>query len=817
MVNTGSLRHSLAGNSMCAMARSHVARYRRLLPGTAVPARACAGRRIRVACATAVLTAAGAAVAVLPLIAGAARAEPVQAAGPPLGLTVNSMSPSYATAGRTITVSGQVHNATGSAISGLSVQLQSSRAALVSENELQNYASGFYQPAQSPVGRSAPLRRLRAHATLPWTIRLPVSDLRIGCFGVYPLTAHVSDPTGTYVAIDPIPLPYWPRSSASCGVRRPAPFRISWIWPLIDSPHQGPCPGLTDNDLARSIQPTGRLGSLLAVGAQYSARARLTWAIDPALLDNTRTMTQPYQVENATCTGAAPYPASPAAARWLARLVQATSRQQVFVTPYADVDVAALPSGSTDLRAAFADGQNVAGTILGRNPVPESLPASDRRLSAVAWPANGIASAGVLENFGALKISTVILATPPYYSAGAVSSGVDGAGTRLHILYADNTISQLLATANTAAASRGTIFSVSQQFLAQTAMIVAEEPALARPIVVTPPRRWNAPRQLASSLLAETVSAPWLAPSTVNQMVTLPARTSRLQLSARTVLPRKLLSRVAEVESKIALLQSIRKYQDPTLNRAVYGVESSAWSGHGVEHAWALLARTSRYVTDQFAGLSIGNNHVIYVTLGGRVGSVTVSIRNTLDYPVKVRLRVTHSNDSVTTVQPRAFYQIPAHNIYELKLTVHSAQTGAATLRLNLSSPGGTLLPDKPLIMEIRASNFGTVALVICAAALAVFVFASAAQALRHGRPEPTDPPESQPSPADPAEPGCQQAARSPETVAPPVAYRGSVDLLSRQDQPDNVGTDRSRLSQPGPAIAIPGPPAPQPSPTEES
>ena len=347
-----------------------------------------------------------------------------------------------------------------------------------------------------------------------------------------------------------------------------------------------------------------------------------------------------------------------------------------------------------------------------------------------------------------MHIGTVILAMPTSslkFTPGAVTSQFDGVGTKLKVLLADGSLSSLLASKTTSSTSPGTIFHISQLYLAETAMIVAEAPAMRRPILVTPPRRWDPTATLASDLLAATVSAPWLVPSTIGQLAAQPEQHDYSSVltppGRRSELPGGLLRRVGALDTKVSLLQSIMRPTDPQLSRAVFGIESSRWIGAAAPQARRMLSRTARFVHNQFAGLSIGGRETIHVTLGGRVGTVTVSIRNLLNYPVRVGLRVRSSNDTVVVKQkvPRGVYLVPARSSIEPKLSVNATQTGKATVTLSLRAPNGTLLPDppdKPLTLEISATNLGTVALVICAAALAIFVIASAAQAIRRGRPK---------------------------------------------------------------------------------
>jgi hypothetical protein len=689
----------------------------------------------------------------VPLIASSGQ-DAVAGSGsrPPLSLTVTSVTPSFATPGQTLTIKGRVRNNSKTSLSDLSIQLLASAVAFSDQTSLQQFVSGVYQ-AGGPVSGIGPLtiRHLKGTQSSGWRLKLPVNDLRLSCFGVYPLTITASNAAETVSDSSNVPLPFWPSKAGGClDSKRPDPFRISWVWPLIDSPHQGPCPGLLDNSLAASLEPGGRLRNLLAVGGSYAAAARLTWAIDPALLDNVNTMTAPYVVGgSAKCAGASPHAADPHAKSWLAGVARATAGRPVFVTPYADVDLAGLAQFSNDpnLSDAFTDGEQVAAPLLGRKPVPVRSPAGPKQLSAIAWPANGLASPAVLENLGAMHVGTVILAMPgslPGVTPGAVTSVNDGVATKLKVLLADSSLSGLLASGAVSSGQPGSIFSVSQMFLAETAMIVAEAPATQRPIVVTPPRRWNPTPSLAGDLLSDTVTAPWLRPSTLGELSVLPPQPDQSPIAqprAGDELPRSLLRKVTELDKQVSLLTSIMASRDLKLSDAVYGIESSRWVGRGIPQARTLLDRTARYVNDQFAGLSIGGRQAINVTLGGRNGSVTGSIHNDLGYSVVVGVRVKSSNDTVMAKQksPHAVYSVGPHSSTPFKLNVNATQTGKATLKLRLRAPGGALLPVRPLTMNISVTNLGTVALVICAAALAIFVTASAAQAIRRGRPKPDD------------------------------------------------------------------------------
>ena len=75
-----------------------------------------------------------------------------------------------------------------------------------------------------------------------------------------------------------------------------------------------------------------------------------------------------------------------------------TAQQDFFLTPYADVDMAAMAHRGLDneLAAAFHDGKAAAQQLLGRSQ--RSTPAAP---GVMAWPTGGVADYGVLEELAA--------------------------------------------------------------------------------------------------------------------------------------------------------------------------------------------------------------------------------------------------------------------------------------------------------------------------------------------------------------------------------------------------------------------------------
>jgi hypothetical protein len=726
------------------------------VPGAAVrrPART----RAALACAALGLAAGPAAVAATPLTAAAAASGQV-------AVTITSISPDIATPGRPVTVSGTVSNTTHAAISGLSVQLRSAASVLTSRGDLANYAAGIL-PADSPVaGAVAQLPgALAAGAAENWTVALSAHQVGMTTFGVYPLAAEL-DAAGVPVNTDHTFLPFWPGRSAAALA---GPLRISWVWPLIDSPHQAACSALLDDSLAASLTGGGRLAGLLAAGSTPAAAdARLTWAIDPGLLASVSAMTRPYRVGgSAACGGSAARQPSNAARTWLTGLRSVTASQDFFVTPYDDVDVAALTHQGmdADLTHAVSDGRAAAQAILGsaQRPATAATDAGEGHVIApdgiggIAWPTAGTADYGVLGSLAVNGTGTVILdgtMMPPAaqqpFTPSAVTRTPDGVGAELHVALADDTITQILGSAPAHpagqsaaahAAVAGTAFGTEQRFLAETAMIAAEAPALPRSLVVTPPRHWAPAPGVASALISETVTAPWLSPVSLANLVTVNSPSGQVarqpppqQLINGAELSAGLLKQVRKLDTDLRLEGSILSPPDNAyLSTAVAALESSAWrSASGARQASDVLARVTSYLAARERLVTIIDES--RVTLGGQSGSVPVSITNKLGQPVTIQLKVQAPNGRITVLPYPKLVTIGAGQQRTIPVRVKAAAAGTTTLKLTLLTPGGSPLPGAESTLTVNATHFGTLALVIIGIALAVIAATAAVRALRRG------------------------------------------------------------------------------------
>jgi Family of unknown function (DUF6049) len=767
-----------------------------------------------------------------PATVGAASAASAARTPQPV-VAITSMSRPFASPGQKVVVHGTVTNTGRAKLSGVTVQLLSSGSPFLATEQMQTYAAGKNPAAVGFEARAMDKLRgtLAPGATTHWTAVLPVNEVGMSRFGVYPLAAQATDSLGAVVGTSWSFLPFWPSAKSKL---RPQRDDVAWIWPLIDTPDQGPCPDLLNNHLASSLASGGRLARLLSTGAGSAGQAaKLTWVIDPALLSTAATMAggphkSPYRVgAKLGCGQAKSYPASSAARSWLAGLSTAVRTQPSFTTPYADADIAALISANLgdDLHQAYAHGRSEAKKILGPKVVPTgsrgSGPAS--LISAAAWPANGMASYPMLENLAAADgIKTVVLSTaamPPRdeslsYTPSAVTHTPDGVGGQMRVLLADADLSQILGQAG-AARSPAARFTLKQFFLAQTAMLASQAPNLSRAIVIAPPRRWNPPKGLAGALLSETSHAPWLSPTSAGSLAAdrrAPGQAARQQpiYVGRSRFNPPLTSAIVAADRGIQLVQGLRATPAPQLTAALASVESSAWPStrRGRRPARAILRRINAYVSNQENGVSIiGDGRT---TLGGQKGSVPVSIDNRLDYAVRVRIRliIDQAPDRQFTVLSGSGVrmvtsdvavtdpiEVKPQSLATTKLQVKATGVGTTQIEMRLLNAHGQPVPGAQASMSVKTTHFGTFALVILAAALGIFMITSAGRAVRRGRTPGTDGEDSddqhgQPPVPDPDGQETQVSSNEP-------ARSGARDG-EQPEEADNVGHDRARSDAAG-------------------
>jgi hypothetical protein len=736
--------------------------------------------------------------------AGPAAAAATQGGASLVGLSITSMTPQWAGPTSTVRLTGTLRNTSAQATGNLTIQLLASRTQVTSLAGLQSASADTEDLAlaQLPGASWHTSGELAAGTSVTWSLHVKASAIGMTAFGVYPLQVQVHDELGTSLAGEVTYLPYEPGKKS--GFSRPAAAKVAWLWPLIDQPMlgepwQNDCQGSQAQQLASSLTGGGRLNSLVAAGSTaagaseaYASRSvvgrsaagkvagsqptqslasddGVTWAIDPALLDNVRAL--------AGCGSQQPQWAKDASA-WLAQLQASTAGQPEFVTPYGDANLAALiaQGHSSDVRLAFTLGRTAASRDLHRDLSPAGNPAA-----ATAWPSTGTASFATVESLAASDgIGSVVLAGSDVPGAKVtVARAADGGGSigggggYVTVLLANDALTRLLSSPG---AGPGAAFAASQEFLAQTALLARENPG--QPIIVAPPQRWTPPAGLASDLLADSAAAPWLSPVTLSSLAAarhLPAVPMPATATVHHYGKREL-AQFSMLEGQINALASIKARTDPDPYEALFDIESSAWQGKSsLAKAMAgLVASGPHGIASQPQDVKIVA--ASRITLGGLKGSVPVSIDNGLDYAVKVKLRVQYSQASgLKLTKPLAFVTVPAHTDVPLHLHIQLAQSGSTAVSIGLLDQNQKPVGTNSVRMTIQATQVGVLGMIIFAAALGVFLIASAARAVRRGRPAPGADLGQEPALATSGESEGGEEPAVPDTVMPERTELGTA------------------------------------------
>ena len=660
-----------------------------------------------------------------------------------VSIVIDSMSPQTARPGATVTVTGTVSNGTSQAAAGLNVQLLASPARFWTRDQLEQYASQGTGASLQQVGTQVAIAAsVKPGATAKWRASFQVNVAGMTEFGVYPVTAQLVDMAGDVVASDPTLLPFWPGKQAASLLR---PLDIGWTWPLIDQPHHQVCSALTNSDLTGSLGTEG-CSDLLAAGRAHPG-ADLTWVIDPALLSDADTMTRAYQVDSGSgCSAAVAQPASQAARTWLSGVREITSDQPTVLTPYANVDISALVhSGlSADITTAYSTGAAVADTVL-----------HGSFGSPVALPAGGTADLSVLTNLAAAQhIGTVVLdssempASPAVFEPDdAVTSVRTADGRTMTVLLADHVLTGVLAAGDTPSGvlPPSTQFAVSQRFLAETAMIAAEAPDSDRSIVVAPPEDWSPSAALASELLSETTSTPWLAPATVGSLAgarDTDAAIARQRPPASQDSPGELsasyLSTVRAVGTQLDLYSDLLAQPSAPylqgLDEALIATESVAWRGGGAAQGLALAGKLSSFMSGEESRIAIIAAQ--QVPMGGSSGPVPVSVQNGSHHAIQVRLSASvistpNQTSQLTVGRFQNLITVQPQQEVTVRLPVSSAPIGPTDIRLSLSTASGKPLALPPTSLTVESTRYGRAILFLIGAAIGVLVLTSVFRGIR--------------------------------------------------------------------------------------
>ncbi|HZG90451.1 MAG TPA: DUF6049 family protein, partial [Pseudonocardia sp.] len=199
-----------------------------------------------------------------------------------------------------------------------------------------------------------------------------------------------------------------PDDAASTDRARATPFSL--LYPITEVPRRlSTVPGeatlLTDDDLAGSLAPDGRLGGLVSALADAAppgsaVRQSICVAVDPDLVETAAAMRAGYSVR-APDGSVRPGGGGAVAAAWLDELSAVAASGCVVALPYADADLVALTRGGLGELAtgAVTEGRRTLADLLGVAAVVDAT-----------WPVDGLLDGPTLERVAAAGGRTLVLA-----------------------------------------------------------------------------------------------------------------------------------------------------------------------------------------------------------------------------------------------------------------------------------------------------------------------------------------------------------------------------------------------------------------------
>ena len=305
----------------------------------------------------------------------------------------------------------------------------------------------------------------------------------------------------------------------------------------------------------------------------------------------------------------------------------------------------------------------------------------------------------------------------------------------MSVLLANSRITSLLGTASPTATEAGQ-FALTQDFLAQTAMIAAETDT-SRSLVIAPPSNWDPSPAEANALLEITHDAPWLHSTGLSALSAAAA-----QLPTVTHVPPKQVSGnelndtyIDYLATKVIpnvnlfkdLLYQPSAQQLDSLTAALAATESSAWRGRGSPGGWLAAVNLYDYLTDAEHKVQLIASKKIL--LAGQSGETPVSVQNGLGVPVQVRVTASTPAGSDLQVGPfNALLTVQGDKSNTVTMPVQSAAIGTTTLQLQLATQNGLRLtgPGASQPLSVEVTRFGRSLLIIIGAALGILVLTSA-------------------------------------------------------------------------------------------
>jgi hypothetical protein len=679
-----------------------------------------------------------------------------------------------ATSAPVLRVTGRVVNIGDRPITKLAVRLQRDEP-VSSDDAAARAVDGALEAPH--VTRFQPLPAdLAPGQSSPFSLEVPLrggtdlESLQITEPGVYPVLVNLNGKPDfggiARLASAPLLLPVLGIPPASFGAAPgpvlpppPQPAPLTVLWPLAAAPERLPSapgePMLLHSDragtdpLAADIAPGGRLDGLLGALEQTvppgsRMGAAMCVAVDPLLLETLDGMSRGYRV--AYPGGISEGTGARDARNWLDRLRGAVQGRCVLPLPYADADLVALSrAGLTDLEAlATSTGPRLVSDLLGVQP-----------LTGVSWPAGEMLDERTLADLTALQTHAVLLdrrgitSQPSPQAAadnvvslagsssstanpGAIPGGHGGAPVGLLV---DPLLTSALASTASPLSAQNGIGSLVYRA------------ASARPILLVPPRRWQARGTEATALLntaRQLLEAGFVAPRELSALATTHPASAAVavtyppQAGAEEIPPPV----TAEVQRDRGVLRDLQvaTVLDPAANLKPATLLDPLRLGllRGVSTAWRGQPNMAARVTaEESSRLDELRQSVRIVqppgpySLAASDSPLLITVSNEL--PVGMQVELSLSETAGLRAGGVGLQLVPARSTRQLVIPAKVNRAGQFSVDARLSTPGGTPLGE-PSTLQLRSAAFSQVTVALTAGAGAALVLLVARRIVRRVR-----------------------------------------------------------------------------------
>jgi hypothetical protein len=703
-------------------------------------------------------------------------------------ITLDSLDPKVLRPSDTLTLDGVLQNTSGLTLDNVSVVLRFSttrigtRYDLTHDTDANTVIGNVLQSTQQILGVLAP------GGSVSWHISLPIERLSLpsgpGDFGVYPIEVEAGTTANGNGGRERTRMPTfltWMPTRAQF-----TPTQISWVWPLVDGIHRSSGSTFTDDTLAKDLAPAGRVGNLLSIAT--TAEVPITYAIDPALVDdatvmagsavtpsaspgaataspaatpspsskgkakaksraatppaNSPTSTPPtYQVtEGGTTT---PGVGAEVAADFLTQLKAAVGDpgSSVIGLPYGDADIVALDRAGLDreIDIARSTGLSTLDSELGDA-------AAGRLLSGIVWPVAGVIDESTLSDLAGDLVSTVLLqdsALPPRdpNAVTGVRTDLSTSSGPIGAVLSDSAIDSLVTDPSTV---QGGIRAAEQLYLAQTMLITEQRPGAGSSIVIAPPRDWSPDPSFVQDLLADSASVPWLHgvdfAAIASQRSDGIARAPLVypDTARDAELPTDGLADIGTLRQGLASFGSMlgSSTTEPFLTTASTTLlrAESAELRDEPRQAAHIRFTVQNGLASLASKVTISNPKLI--TLTGRKNKIPITVVNNLPDPITISLSIVATNTARLRVDPVPTFTIDGHGTRHTALvTVEPRTSGRFEVTAQVMTPESIPRPfGAPISFEMNSTAYGTVALAIAGGAAALLFLLSGIRLTRRYR-----------------------------------------------------------------------------------